>query len=589
MLKKCLAILIIFLFIGMSIVPSTAVQELKEKPSPISFDGNTLYVGGSGPNNYTTIQSAINNASDGDTVFVYDDSSPYYENLIIDKSINLIGENKLTTHLDGGNNNNTIYLSADGINLSGFTIQNGRKIDSGLIAGIKVISQYNSIYGNIIINNRRGILLYQNNINNFNSIINNQIETNDNEGIFFYDTHNCNIINNTVMLNGDNEISFFGSSNNLVRENTIVATSFSAIWVNGGDNNKLSNNVIQSSDGYGIRLVSSHSTVEGNIIANCSNVGIYISSTNYITIKDNQLINNGFFMRDTSYNVVSNNIVNGKPLVYMEDISDTVFDGNAGQVILNRCNNVTIRNQEINSVDYGIIVMNSHYCNICFNSVFSNNVYGIYMRDDSSFNNISDNSLTDNGIGIHCYSGLDNTFYGNEIWGNSVGISFFMSDGNIVRDNNIFSNNAGISSKKSSNLDIFENTIHSNLGNGIYLEDFSYCTISNNHITENLVGLSLSQFSRWRFKNFILSNNFIDNNRDAEFWDGWPLFFTRSHIWRNNYWDVLVENDRFKLIVGKFIYRYVFNINGDIVGYRTIPWINVDWNPAQEPYDIEAL
>ena len=42
-----------------------------------------LYVGGNGPNNYTTIQQAITNATNGDTVFVYDDSSPYFEHIII--------------------------------------------------------------------------------------------------------------------------------------------------------------------------------------------------------------------------------------------------------------------------------------------------------------------------------------------------------------------------------------------------------------------------------------------------------------------------------------------------------------------------
>ena len=51
-----------------------------------------MYVGGSGPNNYTTIQSAIDDAVDGDTVFVYDDSSPYREHLLIETSINLLGE-----------------------------------------------------------------------------------------------------------------------------------------------------------------------------------------------------------------------------------------------------------------------------------------------------------------------------------------------------------------------------------------------------------------------------------------------------------------------------------------------------------------
>jgi len=43
----------------------------KTNPGYFNENGNTLYVGGSGPNNYTKIQDAIDNASNGDTVFVY--------------------------------------------------------------------------------------------------------------------------------------------------------------------------------------------------------------------------------------------------------------------------------------------------------------------------------------------------------------------------------------------------------------------------------------------------------------------------------------------------------------------------------------
>lgn len=47
------------------------------------FDGKTLYVGGDGPGNYTKIKDAIDDSSDGDTVFAY--SGTYKENLIVNK------------------------------------------------------------------------------------------------------------------------------------------------------------------------------------------------------------------------------------------------------------------------------------------------------------------------------------------------------------------------------------------------------------------------------------------------------------------------------------------------------------------------
>ena len=78
MLSKTLVIGTIFLFTGMSITPSIAVDTVKISSIPIS-NGKTLYVGGSGEGNYTKIQDAIDDASDGDTVFVFNDSSPYIE------------------------------------------------------------------------------------------------------------------------------------------------------------------------------------------------------------------------------------------------------------------------------------------------------------------------------------------------------------------------------------------------------------------------------------------------------------------------------------------------------------------------------
>lgn len=94
LLKKSLVIGIIVLFIGSNAVSSLDIQ-LKNTTNPlINSCGNTLYVGGYGPDNYTKIQDAIDNASDGDTIFVY--NGIYYKDEIndyktnIDKDINII-------------------------------------------------------------------------------------------------------------------------------------------------------------------------------------------------------------------------------------------------------------------------------------------------------------------------------------------------------------------------------------------------------------------------------------------------------------------------------------------------------------------
>ena len=120
-MKRKMVMLAIILSI-LLVIPATSYQadivdtsyvkgESNEIETAIINDGNTLYVGGSGPNNYTKIQDAIDDAEDGDTIFVYDDSSPYLEDFVIYKSVTLMGENRNTTILDGVmlvNSNSTV-------------------------------------------------------------------------------------------------------------------------------------------------------------------------------------------------------------------------------------------------------------------------------------------------------------------------------------------------------------------------------------------------------------------------------------------------------------------------------------------------
>jgi len=140
----------IVLFFGVGVIPSLGGTIIEKKSNHPIFNGNTLYVGGAGPNNYTQIQDAIDDASDGDTVFVYDDSSPYYESLHIDKSISLLGEDKHTTIIDGNNKwEKAIRVSVGLINIGGFKIQNwayGINIDSSVDVHNIIIS------GNILLN-----------------------------------------------------------------------------------------------------------------------------------------------------------------------------------------------------------------------------------------------------------------------------------------------------------------------------------------------------------------------------------------------------------------------------------------------------
>ena len=104
-----------------------------------------LYVGGSGPGNYSTIQAAVDAAIDGDTVFVYNDSSPYREQVIINHSITLLGEERTTTVLNGTYGvpfpfSPLIRIKADNVTVRGFTLIT---ISNGF--GMEILSNNNRL------------------------------------------------------------------------------------------------------------------------------------------------------------------------------------------------------------------------------------------------------------------------------------------------------------------------------------------------------------------------------------------------------------------------------------------------------------
>ncbi len=206
-MKNKIVGIIVCLLLIITVLPvsSTTVSETTFYSQTME---NTLYVGGLGPNNYTTIQDAINDAITGDTIFVYDDSSPYYENIIIEKSITLKGENRATTVILGDESSDEIIvnISANDVSISGFTIQP----NVGNPIGITVYKNYTSpdfwkmeiiqnvtISDNVIRNTSRGIFGIHLNKGKING--NNIENCNSDAAIYLLISSNNTITNNFVI------------------------------------------------------------------------------------------------------------------------------------------------------------------------------------------------------------------------------------------------------------------------------------------------------------------------------------------------------------------------------------------------------
>jgi parallel beta-helix repeat protein len=189
---------------------------------------------------------------------------------------------------------------------------------------------------------------------------------------------NCNNI--TVEdLNLSNTIvgiELWGTDNSIITNITANSNFNCGILLYSSSNNMLTGNTANSNNNRGIYLYySSNNMLTGNTASN-NRYGICLfGSSNNNALTDNIFVNDGFFVWSSYHNSAENNTVNGKPLVYLEDVADYTIT-NAGQVILVNCNNITAEDLNLSNTTIGIELWGTDNSTIT-NITASNNYYGI--------------------------------------------------------------------------------------------------------------------------------------------------------------------------------------------------------------------
>jgi len=182
---------------------------LKNNKVLVKANPSTLKV----PYDYPTIQEAINNANSGDTIFVH--KGIYAENIVINKSITLIGEDRESTIIDGKAIGNVVSIKASNVTINGFTIRNS---DPFVGCGIFIES-----FGNIVVSNNN---IKNNNIgiqilfSSRNQIYENIISANYIGIQLFYSSANT-IYRNIISNNTDGIDAYYYSVGNIFYENAI--------------------------------------------------------------------------------------------------------------------------------------------------------------------------------------------------------------------------------------------------------------------------------------------------------------------------------------------------------------------------------
>lgn len=222
-------------------------------------DPRVIYVSNQFPADFSSIQNAINNASAGDTIFVY--NGTYTEDIFLNKSVSLVGENRDLTVINNVNQLFVVSITANDASLCNFTVSN---IAPSLGSGILISSAHNvtvcnnsvrdnlngmlisasfgdSILGNIIFHNTFGSGIYVDTTHN-NLFSDNNISQN-NIGLDLVSSSNDNIVRgNTISNNSNYGVSLTGSSGNVFYHNNFVGQSQIAsdsgnTWDYGGEGN----------------------------------------------------------------------------------------------------------------------------------------------------------------------------------------------------------------------------------------------------------------------------------------------------------------------------------------------------------------
>jgi parallel beta-helix repeat protein len=260
-----------------------------------------LYVGGAGAGNFTKIQWAIENASNGDTIIVY--NGTYYGEMIVDKTISLIGEDMETTIIDGEEIGDVIRITADWVNLTGFTMKHSAPMFGA--AGIEIDSNYVTIFNITVVHTEFGIYIVS---GTHNTIINCNISNHGYNGVYLDSASSNTITNNNISENWVG-IRLEESPNNIITDNNINDT-YLAIYIqeSSNSNNITKNKILHNEDGIHIDS-SNNNKISRNYILNNEN-GIYLSHQSVNNTINNNNISSNHFGINPEQDSWDNNIYN---------------------------------------------------------------------------------------------------------------------------------------------------------------------------------------------------------------------------------------------------------------------------------------
>jgi parallel beta-helix repeat protein len=298
-------------------------------------------------------------------------------------------------------------------------------------------------------------------------------------GLYSHLNTNLTLSNNTITANGRFGAQFWATDDMTMIDNTITSNGGGGDWlwdgvqVGGGSSMTFIRNKVSLNKGIGISIISVDGATFSENEFTRDGIGMYVFGNQYLT-----------------YDISTDNLVNGNPVYYHKDCNGMDIDGlQIGQLILAGCSDVQVSNLSIGDTDWGLALLQVDDV-LVTSSNFSENLDGIYISYSDNVE-VSGTTVSNNSNdGISVYESGDMTLKGNNI-------SFNQDD--------------GIYLSYSSRIDVKGNNVSSNGESSVNVHGSDNVTASGNMFFGNGIGFLLD-FGR---DNLVHTNVFVENTIQA--------------------------------------------------------------------------
>ncbi|MCW4009904.1 MAG: right-handed parallel beta-helix repeat-containing protein [Candidatus Bathyarchaeota archaeon] len=425
------------------------------------------------PDQYLSIQSAVDAAGNGDTILV--SSGRYYENVFVNKSVSIIGDSPSTTSVIG--------------------IEESPPINSQGEGNVFEVAADNVLIANLTIKNAAGFRYGVHVVGAANCVISNNVISNEDAGIQAESCTNISIFENTFTAIGSICIRFASVTGGTISENVIennylsyciILDRINDILIDGNDisnpdngiiltnsaNNTLSNNKLTININQAIKIEKSPNTVLVNNEVTDGWRGISISEAPGSLLRNNKITNStyafgvfGYNLDDFALDIDTTNTANGKPIYYITNqenfnVNPTTYP-KVGYLALINCRNATVQGMTLTNNLYGLLLAHTTDSLITHNT-FRENGDTIFMVNQSNSNTVTFNDIQQYSTGIRVYESSDATIIGNNLSVGTNSIWLEHSSGNTIIGNNMTHNSQTLHLLDTTNDAIYNNNFISN-------------------------------------------------------------------------------------------------------------------------------